>query len=440
MKSFTRSIPKFALLALALSLAACGTTPKAAQNSAALKLATIKIGSSVTEAALKATMPEGKVLFFDAEAGSAIVALPAQNAQGTELQAQALQNSSLSSLDASLIDLEPDEELAVLADPESLGSVTWAGGTTTWAGGNITWAGGQSFLDSSTLNAVATYWTKVGLPTAHQLVPEMGAGVKVAIVDTGIDVTHPLLASRIDTAAGWDYVDNDSDSKEEQSASASTNNKFGHGTAVAGIIAQYAPNARLISYRALKPNGSGKNSAVIQAIGAAVKAGAKVINLSLGSTTDTTALNTAIASAIAQGAVVVVASGNTGKEGMLYPARKAGSAQFPADGGLLAVGSVTSINNKSSFTSYGSNMSLTAPGEGIVTTFPNSRLVTASGTSFAAPAVSGAVALALSAAPNTPAVLAQGVRASTSANADQLYNSKLGKGTLNAGQFVRLFR
>lgn len=258
------------------------------------------------------------------------------------------------------------------------------------------------------------------------------------MLDTGVDLNHPLLQGRVDAAAGWDFVDGDALPQEEHALLG--DGKYGHGTAVTGIVLQVAPNAKVLPLRVLSPDGSAPMSRVVQALDRAVASGAKVVNLSLGSTTDSTALNTAIAGALAQGVLVVTSSGNSGTEGMVYPARKVNSATFPADSGLLAVGSVSPGLYKSDFTSYGVNMSLTAPGEEVLTTFPDNRLVRATGTSFAAPAVAGALALALSAGPSSPARLVTDLCATARANLDPIFKTKLGAGTLDVAAFVDTYR
>lgn len=437
-----RPLAYASIVAAALSLASCGTTPlaPAPTDNAVIttRIATIHIGPSVTRDALQAAMPQARILSFNPEAGNAILSVADQSGK---LQAASVQSHSLDALGATVVAVEPDVELKVMADgdPEAMGSISWAGGTISWAGGTVSWAGSVNFLDVGTYVSVAKYWTMMGIPTAQALVPEQGAGVKVAVIDTGIDLKHPLLTSNIDSVNDWDFVNNDDTPQEEQLVGTGVS-KYGHGTAVAGVILQYAPKAQIIALRALKPDGAGTASNVVAALDRAVKVGAKVINISLGSSTDTLAINTAIKNALAAGVMVVNSSGNTGTEGMLYPARNAGNAQFPTTSGFFAVGSVTDSLSKSSFTSYGTNMTLTAPGEKVLTVFPDARLIMATGTSFAAPAVSGALALAISAGQTNPATLSTYLRSGVTPNTDIVYKPKLGAGTLNAGAFVRNFR
>ncbi|MFC3718588.1 S8 family serine peptidase [Deinococcus metalli] len=431
---------------LAMAITACGTTPSVGAPTGTdaggdRQLVTLRIGPGVTSAALSAALSGAQVLVFDHTTGRAVLSVPAATA-GT-LAPGSMSTQALGSLDAGVLGVEPDGVMKVLTDdPEAdaLGATTWAGGLTTWAGGlttwaggAITWAGGTSFLNNTDLTSATAYWNRLGLSTAQQKIPELGSGVKVAVIDTGLDMAHPLLQGRIDSAGGWDYVGGDGNPQEEN-----TGGKYGHGTAVAGIVLQIAPNAKVIPMRALAPDGSGRISNVTAAVNRAVSVGARVINLSLGSTSNSVALNTAISAALAQGVLVVNSSGNAGTQGIVYPGAGLGTT-FGVNSGLFAVGSVTLGLQKSAFTQYGANMSMTAPGELVLTTYPDARLVKASGTSFAAPAVAGALALALSTGASSASVITA-VKASATLNQDLLFNLQLGAGTLNVGALAGKFR
>lgn len=431
-----RPVLGMALLAAALSLASCGTTPTAKvpdTSTTGTKLATLKIGPGVTRTQLQQAVPQASIISFDAQAGSAILAMPDPN--GT-LRTSSL--GGLSALDASVAALEPDYPVDILATTEAMGSQTWAGGSQAWAGGSQTWAGGLNFLDADTQSKVHSYWNIMNREAAATRVPEGGSGIKVAVIDTGVDINHPLLKNNLDLADSYDFVDNDANPSEVSSNSSSS--KYGHGTAVVGVILQFAPNAQIMVMRALQPTGNGPTSTIVKAVDKAVANGAKVINLSLGSNSNSAALNTSIANALAKGVLVVASAGNENKDGMLYPARNTKSAQFPASSGLIAVGSVDSNLKKSVFSNYGTNMTLTAPGENIVTSFPDNRLVKASGTSFSAPAVTGAIALAMSSGTKSVNSLATSLTYGATANADATYNAKLGAGTLNVDKFTSVFR
>jgi len=224
----------------------------------------------------------------------------------------------------------------------------------------------------------------IGLPQAWSV--SRGQGVIVAVLDTGVDVTHEDLAGQ--TVPGWDFIDGDG-------LPADTN---GHGTAVAGIIAaatgngigmaSVAPGARIMPVRVLDGAGNGVDPVIAQGITWAVDHGARVINLSLGGEGWTDVLQVAIDDAIARGAVVVAAAGNSG----------AGSpVEYPAAyGPVLAVGALDVTGSRASFSNTGDALDIMAPGESILSTRPGT-YGRGTGTSFAVPFASAAVALVIAA-------------------------------------------
>lgn len=146
-----------------------------------------------------------------------------------------------------------------------------------------------------------------------------GEGVTVAVLDTGVDYTHPDLAHAFGDYKGWDFVDNDNDPQETPAGDprgASTN----HGSHVAGTIAAngqikgVAPDATLLAYRVLGPGGRGTTAGVIAGIERAVTDGADVMNLSLGAAVNDPDYATSIAldTAMADGVVAVTSNGNSG--------------------------------------------------------------------------------------------------------------------------------
>jgi len=215
-----------------------------------------------------------------------------------------------------------------------------------------------------------------------------GAGVTVAVLDSGVDDTHPDLAGRLLPAT--DLV-----------LDGLTGDPFGHGTRVAGIIAGVmdgagiagvASDTRILPIRVLTADGEGDQNRTARAIRAAVAAGAQVINLSLSSQVESSLQAEAILYALDQGITVVAAAGNRRQEGSptVYP------AAYP---GVLGVSSVGRGLRASEFASRGSFIDLVAPGERVVTTEAGGGWGREDGTSIAAAFVTAAAALVRAANP-----------------------------------------
>ncbi|MCU1676002.1 MAG: peptidase and in kexin sedolisin [Frankiales bacterium] len=222
------------------------------------------------------------------------------------------------------------------------------------------------------------------LPTAWSL--RSDSSTIVAIVDTGVDLTHPDLRGRI--VAGRDFVDNDATPQDEN----------GHGTQVAGIvgavpgngrgIAGVVWNARIMPIRVLDADGYGFDDTIAKGIMWAADHGAGVINLSLGGPEADKVLQTAVRYATKRGALVVIAAGNDGTGVVQYPA---------AYSEAVAVGATDSTGRLTLFSSYGDWVDVAAPGWNVLSTalrFPGSgSYIAESGTSFSAPYVAGIAAL-----------------------------------------------
>lgn len=269
-----------------------------------------------------------------------------------------------------------------------------------------------NLADSVPLIGAPQMWTSYGAD---------GQGVRVAVIDTGIDYTHPDLGGGFGPGfkviGGYDFVHGDSDPMDDQ----------GHGTHVAGIIAAsgavkgVAPGVKLLAYKVLDELGSGQYSTIIAGIDRAVDPdqnpltndGAQVINLSLGGPGDPDdAISQAVDTAVAAGVVCVVAAGNNGGNGN-STIGSPGCART-----ALTVGASDKMDVMAYFSSRGPSQpdlaikpDLTAPGVAIRSTIPGGGYAVKDGTSMATPHVAGAVALLLQLHPAWTPEVVKGVLA-----------------------------
>lgn len=281
---------------------------------------------------------------------------------------------------------------------------------------NMPWAIGNA-------TAYAAQWApqSMRLPQAQQRAN--GDGVRVAVLDTGVDAGHPLLAGRL--LPGFDFVDFDTDPSEVGSG---VNAGFGHGTHVAGLVALAAPGARIMPLRVLDAEGVGNAWVLAEALLHAIDPdgnpetddGAQVVNISLGSLTRTRIIDTIAQIATCapavpddaigdrsdpgysddevrclhtRGAVILAAAGNDGSDAVKeYPAAEGAY-------GLVALAASSASQGLAKFSNSGKWIDLAAPGEGITSAAPGGGWATWSGTSMAAPLASGVAALLVSAEP-----------------------------------------
>lgn len=211
-----------------------------------------------------------------------------------------------------------------------------------------------------------------------------GAGVKVAILDTGIDYNHPDLKQNI-----REYIDFTGSQHGALDVQ-------GHGTHVAGIIAGVdndtgiigvAPDAELYVAKVLGDNGSGSFDYIIKGINWAMAHGVDVINMSLGASSEPpAAMHAAIQQAVSQGITIIAATGNENGE-VCWP------AMYDE---VIAVSAIDQNKNKASFSNYGIKNEITAPGVDILSTYKNGGYARLSGTSMATPIITGSVALYIS--------------------------------------------
>ena len=219
-----------------------------------------------------------------------------------------------------------------------------------------------------------------------------GEGVKIAVIDTGIDYSHPDIQGNY--AAGYNAI-------IPSTSPVDAMDDNGHGTHVAGTIAAVrdakgvagvAPGARLYGVKALDYDGTGRLSWIITGIEWAVDNQMSIINMSLGGPYPADSLGHAITAAFKKGVTIICAAGNTSEE-VNYPAK------YPES---IAVSASDSSDKIASFSSRGPEIAFIAPGVEVYSTIPGASYSNKSGTSMAAPHVAGLAALAISLGADTP--------------------------------------
>ena len=221
-----------------------------------------------------------------------------------------------------------------------------------------------------------------------------GSGVTVAVLDTGVEAAHPMLAGAV--VGGYDFIDDDSNSAEifnglDDDGDGMIDEAAGHGTHVAGIVRLVAPDATIMPVRVLDSDGRGSVFLLAEAIAFAADNGADVINMSLGITFRSRLLEDVVASTLESGVLIIAAAGNSGTDTMQYPA---------AFDGVVSVTAVNEASEQLDFANYGWWVDIAAPGQSIYSAFPGGNFAWWSGTSMASPFVAGVVALMVEAAPD----------------------------------------
>jgi subtilisin family serine protease len=271
------------------------------------------------------------------------------------------------------------------------------------------------------------------LPRGLQMQPNVcatGNAITVAVLDTGVDTTHPAITNNV-LENGVNMLEisrdlSDDDNGIDDDGDGQVDEMVGHGTHVAGTIVQVAPDARILPVKVLDSDGNGDTFSVMAGVVYAVEQGADVINLSLGSTWDSTALAWAVRFAEAQGVVVIAAAGNGNREApMEYPA---------SDAGVISVAATDGTGDKASYSNYNGMVDISAPGDNVASAYPGGVYATASGTSMSAPLVSGTAALMLERSPDmTPQSIHDRVvnAAAPLSLSNPVYDGKMGGGELD---------
>lgn len=299
------------------------------------------------------------------------------------------------------------------ADADPLFGLQWyLRNTGTWGDDNTSLAGAD-----------------IGAPAAWA--GARGAGVAVAVADTGVDFTHPDLAGRV--TGGWDYVDGDGEPDDEN----------GHGTHVTGLLAAVAgngigitgvaPEATVRPLRILDGQGQGLTSDAVSALADSGAAGVRIVVAAFGAASYSPAEAAAIAAN--PQTLYVAAAGNGGADVDSQPV-------YPCAldlANVICVGASDAFDRPAPFSNRGArNVDLFAPGDRVVSTWPGDDYAEDSGTSMAAPLVAGAAALVLSAHPQLSAADVKRAILETAAPRDDLTGLAVTGGRLDvAAALVR---
>jgi len=252
-----------------------------------------------------------------------------------------------------------------------------------------------------------------------------GTGI-VAVIDTGVDTSHPVLLPVL--LPGYDFTRNQPGASEwldvpqlQNGGSAVPDNEgpvvvqqssvavldqssvavldggpytaFGHGTMTTGLVHLVAPKSKILPLKAFTSNGTGYLSNIVAALYYAVQHQANVVNMSFDVPTSSAALSQAVSYANQKGVVLVAAAGNENTSAPVYPAA--------LNANVMGIASTTNWDARSTFSNYGNtDVWIAAPGEYVISTFPGGTYASASGTSFSSPIVAGTAALMLSAKPS----------------------------------------
>ncbi len=278
---------------------------------------------------------------------------------------------------------------------------------------------------------------RIGAETAWDLRPT-APEVVVAVLDTGVDLSHPDLQPNLLVDQGYDFINETPVPQDDES----------HGTAVAGIIGAVGNNregvagiawrVKILPIKALNARGRGPDSAMVKAIVYAVDAGARILNISSTGSRYSAALEEAVAYARDRGVLIVAAAGNTGNQDNepTYPA---------AFEGVLAVGAVDERDQMAPFSQHGPFIQLVAPGVDVPSTTwrgaGRGAYASQSGTSIAAPHVSGVAALLWAMRPDLSATqIAETLRATAEDLGPPGADDAFGAGLVSAARAAATLR
>jgi len=360
----------------------------------------ILTGEAIVRVRPEATIEQFLAAFNQTWPGTTVLdSIPAQKIYRLQLPPEAV-GGEIDVVEPQLAQFINEGKRPVAGKPLAWAELNWTGEAPEGRTGSVVVTaidGGQSYDAQYPINVL-------GLSSAHG--SSTGLGTVVAVLDTGVDASHPMLAGRVLTQQGYNFVTksavtNDAGDSIDNDGDGLTDEMAGHGTFVAGLVLLVAPDAKILPVAVLDTDGVGDSFEIAEGIYFAVERGVEVINLSLGSTYKSAAIEDAVEYAKSFGIPVVSAGGNqnSGQEFEEFPASASNG---------FGIAAVDQNDIRAPFSNYNDNFLLSAPGtsaltgsnpgdyvpgESIVSTLPNGNFGAWEGTSFAVPLVSGTVAL-----------------------------------------------
>jgi hypothetical protein len=268
----------------------------------------------------------------------------------------------------------------------------------------------------------AWHLPKIEAPSAWD--STQGAGVTIAILDSGVDTTHPDLTPQL--VPGWNFFDNNNNVEDV----------FGHGTAVAGVAAAAGNNAigvasvgyraKIMPLRITDTSGNGYFSMMASALTWAADNGARVANISFLGVSLSATVDSAAQYMRSKGGVVVISGGNT-----------SALRTDPPSPSFTAVAATDNVDARASFSSWGDYIDVAAPGVSLWTTWRGGGYAGFSGTSASSPVVAGVYALMMSAKPGLQPANYDSVLFSTAQDLGSAgWDQQFGTGRVNAARAV----
>lgn len=381
-----------AVTTLAVVLATtCGALRVQAQGSATMSRERIAVGCDIARTKVIAVRYGARITSVIPSIGAALVEAP------TPTAAAAFEAALIAAHAASAVESPNGTTSFSTSGPSSVPIINPAGSPT---------------LVASQPAFGSLYGWISGLPPTS--LSTLFSDVVVAVLDSGVDSLHPLVAGRLHPASA-DFVDpgtapDDTADGIDQNGDGIVDEAYGHGTFIAGLVLAACPSARVMALRVVDDEGRGSVFAIAQAIDHAERKGAHIINLSLGLPTSSPVVAAAIDRALQRGVTVFASAGNGATNLPQFPASHPGVLAIAAtylapptvpgfpSSPFGALFPIVPLETLAPYSNWGF-VDFAAHGSGVTSAYPGNRYVTWSGTSMASGVAAGLGGLALALSP-----------------------------------------